>query len=192
MAINRKPINQLIREALAAEGANPDYDKVVTTVLDSISPVDHKYYLGELIKLRIPSLRTTDRVQAFNSLRNYDATSEKPSGPLLPEPQTVLDIDGPAPKLVREAPKSVKLDAIRSRVLGSRIPVEDGSTKFIKDMDYDDLLFVAQVRRDMAKANNSSADMYVTIADTLQNKGLTVVSELPDKDFDSLVNPSLI
>lgn len=179
---------KLVRDALRADGSSsPDYDKIARDVISKIDKAEYESYLFEFIKLRIPHQINDGRNSAIKALQHHTPTFSAPE----PEPQTFLDPDGPAPKLVRTPTNSAKVDAMRQRAFEERVTVADNARKMLKELTYEDCIWIVADRNSRSKQLSSAADMYQQFADALFSSGKTTLGELPD-DFKRILNPKLV
>lgn len=84
--------------------------------------------------------------------------------------------------------RSWKRDGIRAgwrRYLRTRLHTE-GGWKFLGDCGFDDLMFAATERREIAAATLSAADRYEALAKLCADHGVSRVADLPDSVLDAI------
>lgn len=84
--------------------------------------------------------------------------------------------------------RSWKRDGVRRgwrAHLRQRLHVEDG-WKFLGDCGFDDLMFAAAERREIASRTMAAADRYEALAKLLANHNVTRVADLPDEVLDEI------
>lgn len=187
--INQMPsATKLVRDALRADGSpSPNYDKIARDVVAMIDPVEYESYLFEFIKLRIPSQISDGRNGALKAIQNHVPRFSAPE----PEPQTFIGSDDDAPRLVRNPTNSAKIDAMRQRAFEERVTVGENSRKMLKELTYDDCIWIVADRKSRSKQLDSAADMYQEFADAIHASGKSTLGELPD-EFKRILNPKLV
>jgi hypothetical protein len=88
----------------------------------------------------------------------------------------------------KPAGRSWKRDGIRQgwrAHLRQRLHVADG-WKFLGDCGFDDLMFAAAERREIASRTMAAADRYEALAKLLANHNVTRVADLPDEVLDEI------
>lgn len=88
----------------------------------------------------------------------------------------------------KQSARSSKVAAIRdswSAALRDRVHVEDG-WKALGECTYDNLMFAASERQEMARRNAAQAEKYESLAHKLRSAGVERVADLPQADLAEL------
>lgn len=151
--------------------------KIVCQVLDTTSITDPAEVALKVAEV-VPAKEL--RAALAEALAHYVATvnqQRRMGNPIL---------RGEEPSKPVRSQKVAGIAAWHAAALADRVSVAGGGWKVLGDCTYEDLMFNAEMRRDLARRNAVKADQYEALARRLVVLGVETVAQLPVSEFDGL------
>lgn len=160
-------LGSIVRKVLD-ETSETDVHKVSAEILNLI-PEEH---YREVILNLLPSY-----VRVAYGVQRNNTTAEWADDVVAPEPPRQREY---APKTYGSGQYlSRKVEEAWVRKLRDRIHVAEGGYKFLKDCNFDDLIFAAEERMDKARKLEATSRVYEVFAKTVRSHGVEVFGDLP-------------